>query len=476
MKKIILLILSVTLICSSFIVCASGSFYYDDFSGYAEGEKPNGFTISASGNSKVYVSKTQTDGKTKNVLKLEHNSSIISISKPVGNSSYITASMRFKRVGEGKTSFPSIVLVARRKEKEVFRIYANSKDNRVVINSSLSTTPLFLPSNPKEIYIEDDVWNTFSIYVNTVTHKAGFKIETDTLKGLKLVDNVNIKYDTKNGIAAGDSIDIDKSFDCIDDIRVFTGGTYTGAFEIDYIDIDNKDNPFKLIKEKPAPLTLPLTATAEERLVPDRKNVVVDNAVCYYPEYPFSNGEKWFAEYKKTFEALGYYASYSEDIITAYNDKSQITLDYKNGNMNVDGKDYNISPAIFNEDYIMIPITELSEVLGFYTRISDKAVYISKDELFGLEISPYIFKGKLGIDGDDNTYIFHFGKRDNKFEDVGIEINGGKYPAKNFDGETGTKFGIGIADPNNKLGDTYIVKPYFGNKYKDVIRIDKNAE
>ena len=368
------------------------------------------------------------------------------------------------------------MLVARSNNLEVFRVYVSSKDNRFVINSSLGATSFLQPSNPKEFYIKDNVWNTFSIYVNTNTHKAGFMIESDTLKGQKLVDNVNIKYDTKNGIAVGDSIDIDKSFDCIDDIRVFTGGSYTGVFEIDYIDIDTKDNPFKLIKEKPAPLTLPLTGTAEERLVPDQKNVVVDNAVCYYPKYPLLNGEKWYGEYKKTFGALGYYASYSEDIITAYNDKSRITLDYKNGSMNIDGKDYNISPAIFNEDYIMIPVTELSEVLGFNTRISDNAVYISKDELFGLEMSPYIFKGKLGIDGDDNTYIFHFGTRDNKFENVGIEINGKKYQAKNFDKSTGTKFGIGIADPENKLGDNYFIKPYFGKNFLDGGLVDKNAE
>lgn len=476
MKKFTSLIVLLVYICSSFSVFASESFYYDDFSGYNEGDTPEGITCSASYNSELYITKADVDGVSKNVIRLEHDNAIISLIKSVESSSVVTAKMRFRRVGEGKTEFPSIVLVARRNEKEVFRIYLSSNNNRIVINSSLGTTSLLLPSNLGEIYIKDDAWSIFSIYVNTVTHKAGFQLESDELKDLTLIDNVNVRYDTKSGIAVGDNIDIDESIDCIDDIRVYTGGGYTGIFEIDYIDIDNKDNPFTLVKEKPEPLPLPIAKAQEERLVPDTYNVVVNDSVTYYPMYPIIRNGITYAEYKKTFETLGYTAFLDGDIITAINDNSEITLDYKTGELNIDGDIVNITKGRVKNDLIMIPSSEIAAVLGYNVREGDNnTLYISKDELFGLNISPYTFKGTTGEEGDDNIYIFQFGQRDNKFEDVGIEINGKKYQAKNFDESTGRKFGIGISDPSGLLGDKYIIKPYYGNRYNDVIEVDKNA-
>ena len=87
-------------------------------------------------------------------------------------------------------------------------------------------------------------------------------------------------------------------------------------------------------------------------------------------------------------------------------------------------------------------------------------------------MSPFVFRG-VGEDG--NTYIYHFGTRDNTEEEVGIEINGEKYAALNFDAVTNTKFGIGIADPSNKLGDTYEVLPYAGESYGKAVTVDKNS-
>ena len=155
----------------------------------------------------------------------------------------------------------------------MFRVYLNSGTNRILINSSLSTHAL-AGANNKEVYIEDNVWNTFGIYINAKESKAGFLVKTDTLKGFKFTDGINIRYNLPEGIAVGTELPIDPQFTYIDDVRIYTG-SYTGTYEIDYINIDNKNKPYVLNKPKPAPLELPTTLTPGERLVPDVINVVV---------------------------------------------------------------------------------------------------------------------------------------------------------------------------------------------------------
>ena len=475
MKKIVAFVIFFCLIYSSVCAFASDSFYFDDFSGYSVGGKPSGLTYKASNDSELYVKEAEVDGKIKNVLAIDHNSAIVSLIKEVGSATDVSAEIRFRKTSDGE-AHPSLVLVARSNQSEVFRVYANSKDNRVVINSSLNSTPLFLPSNPTELYIEPDEWYTFAIQVDTVKHTASFKIKAESVKGLKLTDNVNIKYDTKEGIAVGESIKIDPSIESINDIRIFTGSAYQGIFEIDYIDISKNQGPYELIKNKPEPLPLPLTKSPEERLVPFVKNVVVNNKISYHSLYPISREDIWYGEYKKTFEAFGYTAYAEGDVIIARNEEREITLNYKTGGLTVDGTASNISPSLFNEEYIMIPITEVASAVGYNTRISDNAIFVSENELFGLKMSPYTFTGPLGIDGDDNIYVFHFGQRDNTIEEVGLEINGKKYKAKRFDEETQTKFGIGIADPSNKLSNVYTVTPYYGTRYGTPVKINKNEE
>lgn len=452
------------------------SYYYEDFSGYSADDIPSGITSSALNDSKIYVSEAEVDGNTENVLRLEHNSAITYLEKSLDSAQYITAEIRFRRVASEESGHPSIVLVARSGGTEVFRIYAASNANRVVINSSLATHSLLLPSNLGEVYIEDDIWNTFGIYVNTAEHKAGFKFESDLLKRDMLVDNVNVQYNVSEGLAVGTDFKIDSAFEYIDDIRIFTGGSYQGVFEVDYINIDNKNNPFTLIKQNPAPLPLPLAESTLERLVPDVINVVVNNNVTYYPYYPVKKGDTYYAEYKKTFEALGYIAFLEDNVITAYNDESEVSFDISSGKLNIGGESFDITPGIVIRDYSMIPVTELAEALGFKTRVGDNVIYISENELWGLKMSPYSFRGLSGIEGDNNTYIFHFGTRDNKYEDVGIEIQGKKYKANHFDLSTGAKFGIGIADPSNMLGDNYIITPYYGNTYGTSVTVDKNSD
>lgn len=88
-------------------------------------------------------------------------------------------------------------------------------------------------------------------------------------------------------------------------------------------------------------------------------------------------------------------------------------------------------------------------------------------------MSPYVFRG---TEADGNTYIYHFGTRSDVNEEVGIKINGENYKAENFDSSTNTKFGIGIADPSNKLGDSYTVIPYAGETEYAPVSVNKNAE
>lgn len=83
---------------------------------------------------------------------------------------------------------------------------------------------------------------------------------------------------------------------------------------------------------------------------------------------------------------------------------------------------------------------------------------------------PYVFKA---VHTDGVEYTFHFGTRDNTSEDVGIEINGKQYKAENFDTATNTQFGIGIADPDNKLGDVYTYKTFSGSSYGEETTIAK---
>lgn len=88
-------------------------------------------------------------------------------------------------------------------------------------------------------------------------------------------------------------------------------------------------------------------------------------------------------------------------------------------------------------------------------------------------MSPYVFRG---TEADGNTYIYHFGTRSDVNEEVGIKINGENYKAENFDSSTNTKFGIGIADPSNKLGDSYTVIPYAGETEYAPVSVNKNAK
>ncbi len=97
---------------------------------------------------------------------------------------------------------------------------------------------------------------------------------------------------------------------------------------------------------------------------------------------------------------------------------------------------------------------------------------ISVSAFAAVTMSPYVFRS---VEDDGNTYVYHFGTRDNTEEEVGIEIDGEKYSAKNFDIATNTKFGIGIADPANKLGDSYTVLPYAGETYGTPVIVDKNV-
>ena len=351
--------------------------YYEDFTGSVVGEKPSGLTISVGAQSEMFISRADVDGKTKNVLTFQHNSGALSLVKKLEKTEYVTAEVRFRRVNKITTDTPSFVIVARSNSKDVFRVYLNSGTNRILINSSLGTHSL-AGANKKEVYIEDDIWNTFGIYINTKENKAGFLIESDSLKNYTFTDNVDIRYNLPEGIAVGTDIPIDPAFTYIDDIRIYTG-SYQGTFEIDYINIDNKDKPYVLNKPKPAPLTLPITITPGERLVPSVTNVVVNNKVIYYPYYPVLDNNKYYAEYKKTFEALGYTAFKNDNVITAYNDISKITYNLNKNTINVDGKDYNLSVSKEIKTYTLIPVTELAEILGYTSKVENNVIYLSKD-------------------------------------------------------------------------------------------------
>lgn len=351
--------------------------YFEDFTKSVVGEKPSGITTSIGNQSDMYISRTDVDGKTKNVLTFEHKAGALSLVKKIGKSEYVTAEVRFRRVNKVTADSTSFVISARSNSKEVFRIYLNSGTNRILINSSLGTHS-FAGANKKDVFIEDDVWNTFGIYINTKEHKAGFKVQSDTLKSYTLTDNVDIRYNTSEGIAVGSDLEIDPQFTYIDDIRIYTG-SYTGTFEIDYINIDNKDKPYVLNKPKPAPLTLPTTLTPGERLVPDVINVLVNGKVTYYPYYPVYDSGKYFAEYKKTLDAFGYSAFIDNNVITAKNENSEIIIHVSNNTMNVDGKDYSITPIKQIKNYILIPVTEIAEILGYAQNVENNVIYLSKD-------------------------------------------------------------------------------------------------
>ena len=98
---------------------------------------------------------------------------------------------------------------------------------------------------------------------------------------------------------------------------------------------------------------------------------------------------------------------------------------------------------------------------------------MSVSSFAAVTMSPYVFRS---TEADGNTYIYHFGTRTDVNEEVGIEINGEKYKAENFDTTTNTKFGIGIADPSNKLTSTYTVTPYAGETYGTSVVVNKDAQ
>lgn len=359
------------------IAAVEKGIYFEDFTKSVVGEKPSGITTSIGNQSDMYISRTDVDGKTKNVLTFEHKAGALSLVKKIGKSEYVTAEVRFRRVNKVTAESTAFVISARSNSKEVFRIYLNSGTNRILINSSLGTHS-FAGANKKDVFIEDDVWNTFGIYINTKEHKAGFKVQSDTLKSYTLADNVDIRYNTSEGIAVGSDLEIDPQFTYIDDIRIYTG-SYTGTFEIDYINIDNKDKPYVLNKPKPAPLTLPTTLTPGERLIPFVTNVLVNGKVTYYPYYPILENGIYYAEYKKTFEALGFTAFLNDNVITADNGNLKISVDILKNTVTVDGKDYNITPVKTIKSYTMIPIVKIAEILGYASKVENNVIYLSKD-------------------------------------------------------------------------------------------------
>ncbi len=81
---------------------------------------------------------------------------------------------------------------------------------------------------------------------------------------------------------------------------------------------------------------------------------------------------------------------------------------------------------------------------------------------FAVPTIDYVFGG---TEEDGNYYYYMFGKNDTASEDVGITIEG-KDKLFNLDAEALDKakstglFGIGIADPQNILGDSFKVTPY----------------
>lgn len=358
-------------------VAVEKGMYYEDFTGSVVGEKPSGITTSVGAQSEMYISRADVDGKTKNVLTLQHNSGALSLVKKFDKTEYLTAEVRFRRVNKITNDSPSFVIVARSASKEVFRVYLNSGTNRILLNSSLGTHS-FAGSNNKDVYIEDDIWNTFGIYINTKESKAGFIVKSDSLKNYKFTDNVDIRYNIPEGIAVGTDIPIDPQFTYVDDIRIYTG-SYQGTFEIDYINIDNKDNPYVLNKPKPAPLTLPITLTPGERLIPFVTNVVVNNRVTYYPYYPVYENDIYYAEYKKTFEALGFTAFMDNNKITASGDGVKLTYDLNANTITVDGKEHTLPAYKKVKSYTLIPVTAIAEILGFTVKTEDNVIYINKD-------------------------------------------------------------------------------------------------
>lgn len=83
---------------------------------------------------------------------------------------------------------------------------------------------------------------------------------------------------------------------------------------------------------------------------------------------------------------------------------------------------------------------------------------------FAAPVIEYVFGGTAD---DGNYYYYMFGHGvDNEATEVGINIKGRN---ENFSldetgleaAKTSTKFGIGIADPNNKLGDSFEATPYY---------------
>lgn len=86
----------------------------------------------------------------------------------------------------------------------------------------------------------------------------------------------------------------------------------------------------------------------------------------------------------------------------------------------------------------------------------------------------HIYKGKSLIEGDLNEYIFTFAKYDGDEtpEAFGLIIDGEKYPLEESgipSAQTMKRFGIGIADAENKLTDVFKATPYVTVNGEDIL-------
>lgn len=89
-------------------------------------------------------------------------------------------------------------------------------------------------------------------------------------------------------------------------------------------------------------------------------------------------------------------------------------------------------------------------------------VFAMSATAFAAPTIEYVFGG---AEEDGNYYYYMFGRNDVTSEEVGISIEG-KAKLYNLDdsalikAQASGKFGIGLADPENKLGDSFQVTPY----------------